>query len=81
MRSRVERDRNQRLLRTSLEARPARGRVGFPRTARMRRPRRTLVNLFRSSYLRVGLKLRDSLPHGSCAPLGDGALRRAGGAV
>jgi hypothetical protein len=25
--------------------------------------------------------LEDSLPHGSCAPKGDGALRRAGGAV
>jgi hypothetical protein len=26
-------------------------------------------------------RLRDSLPHGSCAPQGDGALRQAGGAV
>jgi hypothetical protein len=26
-------------------------------------------------------RLEDSLPHGSCAPQGDGALRRAGGAV
>jgi hypothetical protein len=25
--------------------------------------------------------LEDSLPYGSCAPSGDGALRRAGGAV
>jgi hypothetical protein len=35
------------------------------------------VNQFRSGYG----ELRDSLPHGSCAPQGDGALRRAGGAV
>jgi hypothetical protein len=45
------------------------------------RKSRTEEDFVRLPMCRPISRLEDSLPHGSCAPQGDGALRRAGGAV
>jgi hypothetical protein len=67
-----------RLQKEKLGGTPCRGRVGFPRRSRTNRSEEEVLSLMCPVHIQ---NLEVSLPHGSCAPEGDGALRRAGGAV